>query len=261
MFMTSNDREIELLKSNPNALIVEYQDIITIIVNKFVSTGGIPLSDKNEFIQIVNERLLLSSEIISKQYKGISLLKTYFSTIIRNICLEEINKRKRHIFSELETSNHISLSEDNNAEKEFYLNDEFDRLSKILVMFNTKMFKLILCLKVIYRLPIVVDDLKNYCSKLKVNEINKLIEAVDPVKIIPEFELFQILAPYINRCDENINQADTLRRWTKRKIDEIIETINGNPPRANYDKETIQILFEKYFSKKKEVNVRFEIAN
>ena len=37
-----------------------------------------------------------------------------------------------------------------------------------------------------------------------------------------------------------------------RKIEEIIELMNGNPPRANYDKETLQILIEKYYIKKSE---------
>jgi len=247
--MTNNDNEIELLKSNPNALIVKYQDIIKIIVNKFISSGSINFSDKEEFFQIINERLLLSSKRIKKQYKGISLLKTYYSTIIRNICLEEINKRKRYNFSELETSNYIELSE-NAIYEDFYLNYEFDRLSKILDMYNSKTPKLVLCLKIIYRLPVEVNDFKKYCLKLKVDKINELIEVVNPVKIISEFELFQILTPYINKCDNQNNQPDALRRWTKRKIDEIIELMNGDPPRANYDKETLQILIEKFYSKK-----------
>ena len=249
--MTINDKEIELLKLDPSVLIVKYQDIIKIIVSKFISSGSINLSDKDEFIQIINERLLMSSERIKNQYKGISLLKTYFSTIIKNICIEELNKRKRYNFSELETLNYANLSE-NTINEDTYLNNEFDRLSKILDMYNIKISKLVLCLKIIYRLPLTVTDFTKYCIKLKADIINNLIDEVNPTKIIPEFELFQILTPYINKCDNQVNQPDALRRWVKRKIDEIIDLMNGNPPRANYDKETIQILIEKYYLKKVE---------
>lgn len=258
--MTTNQKEIELLKSNPYALIIKYQYIIKIIVNKFISSGSISFSDKEEFIQTINERLLLSSEKIKKQYKGISLLKTYVSTIIRNICLEEINKRKRYSFVELETSNCAELIE-NSLNEDSYLNDEFDRLSKILEMYYSKTFKLELCLKIIYRLPLKNTDFTKYCLKFNISEINNLIEAVNPVKIIPEFELFEIITPYINKCENQINQPDAIRRWTKRKIDEIIELMNGNPPRANYDKETLQILFEKFYSKNLVKNVQIGILN
>ena len=246
--MTINDKEIELLKSDPNLLIVSYQNLIEIIIKKFISSGSINPTDKDEFLQIINERLLSSSEKIKKQYKGISLLKTYLSTIIRNICLEEINKRKKYNYIELENSNITNLFEDH-MNDESYLEYEFDRLNKILDMYNTKTSKLVLCFKVMFRLPINVSDFKTYCQKFKIDKMNQLIDSVKPNKIIPEFELFKILTPYINRCDNQVNQADTLRRWTKRKLDEIIELMNGNPPRANYDKDTLQILIEKFYSK------------
>jgi len=249
--MTNNNLEITLLKSDPKALIVKYQCIIEIIISKFINSGSIILSDKEEFIQIINERLLLSSEKIKNQYKGISLLKTYFSTIIRNICLEEINKRNRYSFTDIESIQQVNTS--NNFEnEEFYINDEFDRFSKILNMYHTKVSKLELCIKVIYRLRIRITDFTKYCLKFKTIKIKSLIEAVNPVKNIPEYELYQILTPYINKCDSQINKPDALRRWLKRKMDEIVELMNGNPPRANYDKETLQILVEKYYTKKSE---------
>lgn len=247
--MINNQKEIELLKSDPNTLIIKYQEIISIIVQKFIKSGSINQYDREEFIQVINERLLTSLEKIKDQYKGISLLKTYFSTIIRNICLEEINKRKRYNFSELEEGNFSNLLDDT-LDESSYLNNEFGRLNKILIMYNKKAAKLSFCLKVIYRLKVRITDFTKYCLKFKVKDVKKLIESVDPVKIIPEFELYKILIPYINKCDNKINEPDTLRRWLKRKIDEIIELMNGNPKRANYDKETLQILAEKYFSEK-----------
>lgn len=249
--MTNNDQEITLLTSDPKALIVKYQCIIEIIVSKFIKSGSILLSDKDEFVQVINERLLLSSEKIKNQYKGASLLKTYFSTIIRNICLEEINKKNRYSFTDIESVNQVIVS-DSSSNEEFYLNDEFDRLSKIIKMYNTKAPKLILCSKLIYRIRITISDFKKYCIKFKDDKIKMLIGAIDQTKNIPEFELFQIITPYVNKCDNQINKPDALRKWLKRKMDEIIELMNGNPPRANYDKETLQILFEKYFSKKSE---------
>ena len=62
---------------------------------------------------------------------------------------------------------------------------------------------------------IKIADFTNYCLKLKVDIINKLIEAVNPPKVIPEFELYQILTPYINKCENQNNKPDALRRWVK----------------------------------------------
>ncbi len=253
--MTINDKEIKLLTSDPSALIVKYQYIIKIIINKFISTGSINPSDREEFIQIVNEKLLLSVEKIKKQYKGISLLKTYFSSIIRNICLEEINKRKRYNFVELEKSNDLKLSENTEYDD---LNNEFDRLSKILDMYHSKTSKLVLCLKLIYRLPVNMKDFTNYSMKFNTDEIKEFINMVNPPEIVPEFKLFQLLTPYINKCDNQNNQPDAIRKWVKRKIDEIIELMNGNPPRANYDKDSLQILIEKYYMKNIKRNVQIK---
>lgn len=244
--MLRNQKEIELLHSNPGELIVLYQDIVSIIVDKFVSSGSINISDRDEFIQIVNERLLLSAEKIKTQYKGISMLKTYFSSIIRNICLEELNKKRRQKFVDIEAEHKIP---DTPYNDESYLQNEYDRLDKIFLLYHKKAPKLIFCLKVIYRLKVRITDFTRYCLKFSNKSIKELIEKVHPVHMTPEFELFEILTPYINKCDNQINKPDALRRWVKRKIDEITELMNGNPKRANYDKEAIQILIEKYYSK------------
>lgn len=247
--MRENQKELELLNKDPKELIVKYQELITIIVNKFIGSGSINASNRDEFVQVVNERLLFSIDNIKKQYKGLSLVKTYFSTIIRNICLEEINKQKKHKHLDIETiyqyeTDNVKLMENT------YLNDEFDRLNKILIMYNKKAAKLEFCLKVLYRLKVRITDFTKYCLKFKPNKIKDLIEQVHPTKMIPEFELFEILTPYINKCDRQTNKPDALRRWIKRKIEEIIVLMNGNPPRANYDNETLQILFEKFYTSK-----------
>lgn len=45
-------------------------------------------------------------------------------------------------------------------------------------------------------------------------------------------------------------QGDSLRRWSDRKINDIIQVLNGNPPKKSYTKESLKILIEYYFSNK-----------
>ena len=63
-----------------------------------------------------------------------------------------------------------------------------------------------------------------------------------------EYEIYEAVTPIMNKYEGKSNSADALRKWTLSKIQEIIRILNGKPPRFNFDKETLQILIEDYFS-------------
>ena len=252
--MTENEKDIKLLQNNPNSLIIKYQNLIEIIVNKFVQTSYINYSDRDDFIQLINEKLLLKIQKIKEQYNGSTLVKTYMSVIIRNICLEEFRKISVTSFQEIENTP-IQYDETSNAVDKLIIDNEIDRFSMILKLYFKQQSKLEFILKLVFRIPIKVEDFENYCRKFKQPEIYKLIEKIKPENKISEGKLYEIIIPYINKCDEKNNSPDALRKWFKTKSSELIELMNGNPHRAFYEKETIQILAEKYFIKKSEQNV------
>jgi hypothetical protein len=53
-------------------------------------------------------------------------------------------------------------------------------------------------------------------------------------------------------CGKDVH-PDTMRKWVKAKMHELVEMLNGNPRRAYYNEETLQILVEKYYVEQAEL--------
>ena len=96
--MTENDKDIELLRSDPHAVILKYQETVKIIVKKYILSGVFGSSDFEDILQEINMALLAKIPAMQSHYNGLSLFKTYFSVIVRNICMKEhakINKEPK----------------------------------------------------------------------------------------------------------------------------------------------------------------------
>jgi hypothetical protein len=65
-----------------------------------------------------------------------------------------------------------------------------------------------------------------------------------------EKEVFVQLNRLFNHEDGKVTQADAFRKWFKARMRELVALLNGDPPRSNYNEETLQILLEKYFMEK-----------
>jgi len=244
-----NKKEIELLYKDPRSLIIAYQPVIKIIIQRYMQTGFIKVHDKDDYLQHVNEELLKRVEKIQKNFNGKAQLRTYISVIIRNICLELIKKNQM---------SHEDITESKNIEEGseetlsgIIIEQEFYRFQKILMLFSKQKARLELCLKILYRIPVSQKDLEAYYPGLKEKDYQKALKNIDPQKTYTDKEVYELITPFLNECEKKDNTADAVRKWTKLKIDELIELMNGNPKRANYNKETIQILLEKYYSQKK----------
>jgi len=249
MDKSRNNQEIELLRNDPKTLIVSYQPVIKIIIQRYIHTGFIKVHDKEDFIQHINEELLKRIEKIQKHYNGKAQVRTYISVIIRNICIELLNKKKKQddVFTEAE-----SVEEGTEETLSgIIIEQEFDRLQKILMLFSKQKARLELCLKVLYRIPVNKYDLEAYYPGLKDSEYTEVLYKINPEEKIRDKELYHILTPFLNKCENKNNSVDAVRKWTKIKIDELIFLMNGSPKRANYNEETLQILAEKYYLKKK----------
>lgn len=248
--MNLNEHEIELLYKNPDTLLVNYQSVIRIIVSKFIQRGFVNMSEKDDFIQIVNEKLLIKIPKIQDQYDGSTLLRTYLSVIIRNICLEEIRKQQSNNQTSEIDDYKDRIVADERSDYQLIISQELIRLNTILRLFYDKRWKFEFCLKVIYRISIVLDDFLKYCKICNSDKLKALIIKINPPKVIPEKDLYIEIKPFINKCDNKNNSSDAIRKWLKLQIDNVIDLMNGKTKRSNYNRESIQILFEKYFENK-----------
>ncbi len=247
--MNENQQDVLLLKDDPQGLILKYQPIIKIIVRRYVQSGFIHIQDSDDFIQFINEKLLNKIKRIQENYNGKALLKTYMSVIMRNLCREKINKEEQVSTEELAEDHDIGSSEDTISG--IVIEQELDRLTKILSFFYKQKTKLEFCLKLLYRIPVTKKDIEDFCPGKDEKEYHKLLDTINPNVKRKDKEIYAMVTPFLNKCEQKSNSPDAIRKWTKNKIEEMIKLMNGNPVRANYNNETLQILFEKYYFRKK----------
>ncbi|MFC2132780.1 hypothetical protein ACFLRG_03180 [Bacteroidota bacterium] len=243
--MDENEEDIKLLYEAPEKFIIKYQSLIGFIVNSYVINGFFNRSDADDHIQSINESLLKKINKIQDQYNYKTKIKTYFSVIVRNNCKEIIRKTTLK-FVDIEKVENLSyvVSEPINN---IVLKQEFDKLNKILMMFNRQRHKLELCLKLIYNIPVKFKDFKNYNSLFEKTSYLEIMKNINPGTELRKKMIYNILAPYFNRFENKNNSGDALRKWLGFKIKEVINILNGDPPVSSYNEESFQILLEKYY--------------
>jgi hypothetical protein len=240
----NNDYYIQLLKQDPNQLIVELQDLIDIIILQFVRSGSFNSSEKTEIKQNINFELLNKISKIQTQYQGKSLLTTYFSVIIKNLC-NEMLRNKKNVAST--TTESITIAEEPVNLYSMIFEEEIIRLNKIINLYPKQKFKMILCLKLKYKMKFEFQDFNNALKEFTLIEFENFEKSIDSYFECNDNIIFEKLISIFNLYENKDNSPDSLRKWITEKINELIDILNGNPPTSKYDKETLQILFEKSY--------------
>jgi hypothetical protein len=240
-----NQKDIELLKNNPHQLILELQGLLDIIINQFIRSGKFNFTEHDEIKQQINEELLNRISKIQNQFQGKSLLRTYISVVIRNICNEIIRKRGNTNFVSYEEI--IINKTSNETMNSLLFEEEMDRLKKALGFYYKQKSKLILCLKLKFKMPFEFIDFRNVIKDITQTEFEIFIHNINPYLNCPDIVIFAALTDIFNKYENKIIMPDTLRKWIKLKINELIDILNGSPPASKYDEETLQILFEKCY--------------
>jgi hypothetical protein len=245
MQVSQKPSDTELLFQNPSLLLIEIQGLIEIIVMKFIRTGGFSYHEKKDIIQTINEQLLLKIPKIKEQYKGISTLRSYLAVIIQNICNEILRKKKHFKNVELETA---IITDDRapNPQNALIIQQEIIRLRHALDLYHKQRNKLIICLKMKFRIPFSIDDFQQYVEKITYEEYLQFEHKVTPYIESTDLCIYDALIVICNKYENKNNTTDSLRKWVGLKIKELIEFLNGVPRASNYTEETLQILFEKF---------------
>ena len=247
MSRNGNQQDVKLLREQPRELIIEYQDIIQIIVKKYIISNMFHASDFEDIVQAVNEDLLSKAERIRDQYNGIALLKTYFSAIVRNSCLKIYDKKKREIrVSPLSDEDPII---EETATMNLAIEYDLERLKRIFKYYHKKRDKVILCVKLYFRLRMNKEDVMACfpaCSEE--DALAFLGHFGTHYEKIDSKDVYQIVTPLLNKYEGKNNTVDAVRNWSEVRIREIIQILNGNKSESSYDKESLKILAEKYFS-------------
>jgi RNA polymerase sigma factor (sigma-70 family) len=245
--MTENDKDIGLLRSDPHTLILKYQETVKIIVKKYILAGVFRTSDFEDIVQEVNMALLAKIPAMQLQYNGTSLFKTYFSVIVRNICMKEHAKTNREV--KIEQKDITGFIDRAHVEEKIVLEKEIQRFRAILSLYYRQRPKLLLCLKLHYRIPLTPEDINLWNPKCSFSDREMLLENFGSnFDGKDDVEIYKIITPVMNKNEKKSNSIDAVRKWTDSKISEIIQLLNGNPKKLNYNEDTLKTLVDDFFS-------------
>jgi DNA-directed RNA polymerase specialized sigma24 family protein len=244
-----NQKDIELLQHDPQGLLLRYQATLQIIVRLYVRSGMFRARDTDDIIQTLNEQLLLRLPAIRAQYNGSSLLKTYLSAIVRNLCIDLYHEGSRQL-EEVPLEEHTGAQ---NPQVTIRYDIEHTRtvFRAVLKQFDYKLElpRLLFLLKLRYRLPIEKEDLLKCFPNSSETDLNSLLKILGrDFEAMPDKEIFELITPVLNKADGRANTPEAIRKWTKGRVNSIIELLNGSPPTGSFDEETLKILVEDFFS-------------
>jgi len=242
--MEQNDREIWLLNNDPAELLGIYQDLIKIIVRKYHRMGYVAGRYTEDLIQEVNRKLFERIQKIQKQYNGKSKLRTYFSVIIRNICLEEMRKQSK--IEEPQSPDYHILDQVELPIDNFLIRQEYERYQKVLKFLFKDRARFIIMFRFIMELKISSDLILSLFPSTTSEDIEKLVQSLNPTTEMTHKAKFKQLSFDLNILEKHMTSPDSLRKWFASRSIECLELMNGDPPRSAYNIESLQLLCEKY---------------
>jgi RNA polymerase sigma factor (sigma-70 family) len=243
-----NSLDIALLESDPHELILRYQETVGIIVRSYIRSGMFHSGEFNDIVQQINKELLEKLPKIRQQYNGTSLFRTYLSNIIRHSCLDLHKKRQSEpVFLDIELS-HIPVESDS-IDTKLLIEHDILAFRAIIEQFYSERFKLLLCLKLMYGIPIHRQDVIQWWPACPEKDLMALVAATaGGVKKRTYGQAFELLRPISNKAEKNSSPADSLRRWTDERVLKILDLLNGSPPTSAHNRETLGILLEDFFA-------------
>jgi DNA-directed RNA polymerase specialized sigma24 family protein len=248
----ANQEDMYLLYNAPARLLGKYQYFIEFIVESYVKSGSIPKEEKEDVIQNINAKLW--EEGISKmqqKYDRRALVKTYLGVILKGYCNNEyrrLNTQKAQTLAQKSEPLRSWHKTSENMNFSLHIEQEKKRLEKLLFLFGKSASKLRLCLKLYYYIPISSEDILAYHPEAPAALLDGALSELRQNFVQKELkELFEVIIAIVNDKEKKDIAPDSLRRWTKDKITELIELINGDPPLRFYDEEALGALLHYYF--------------
>jgi hypothetical protein len=126
-------------------------------------------------------------------------------------------------------------------------------LRKALRLYDEHEAKLILCLKLKFKVPFDIKDFQFMFEGFSHSDFIAFTQEIAPYKDASDLTVLTALTRIFNKYQNKNNTPDALRKWITVKTTEVIELLNGNPPTYFYTMETLQLLFEKCFCSEKDV--------
>ncbi|MBP6672052.1 MAG: sigma-70 family RNA polymerase sigma factor, partial [Bacteroidetes bacterium] len=209
-------------------------------------TGLFGPEQLRDVMQSINENLITRLPGIEQNYNGSVQMVTYMNAVIRNICLD-IHRKEQQPVQIVSFSDTEHEFEEDVPFRSLLVQEELQRFMMILTLFHHQRSKLLLCLKLFHRMPLTVHDITDCFEQLPERDLTTLMSLFGkPFEETLESDIFNTIAPFMNRKENNQTSGASLRRWTQEQISRIISLLNRGKEHRTHTKETIRILLEHF---------------
>jgi hypothetical protein len=218
--MTDNEHDIHLLNTDHHAFLMKYQKVIRINVARFVQSKYFVQSEFEDGVQSVNEQLLKRLPSIQKNYDSRSLVVTYVSVVIRNICLQVKsadrpgNVARGHV-------EQVEMPEDTILGS-IDIALAVQKLQRVLLLFHTDRPRILLLLPLKFGLPLTSATILSAYPGCPKPMLSMLLEAVENIRDArTSAQIFELVVPFLNHMEHTTTGADAYRHWLDERIREI----------------------------------------
>ncbi len=218
--------------------------ITSILVKRFISSGSIPPDDYDDVTQNLRARYLAKKSHIESLYKGDAQPQTYMTSVLRMMLLEELRQMQRNrIVTEDIDAEGYHLEKPDRAlspEQKAIIENEKNHLSRVMLTMGKDRAKILMGLKMQYRIRITGQDFADYLAGRPSNGAEQYLEFSE---MEHNKDINQRLCNITNLVEGAQNKPDAIRIWLSTKLDQIIKRMNATG-KSKYDPESIGILME-----------------
>ncbi len=215
--------------------------ITSIIVKKFIRSGGIAPEDYDDMTQTLRAKYLAKKEHIESLYKGEAQPQTYMSSVLRMMMLEVLRQNQKTVDTvDIEKATITEADRSLSPEQKAIIENEKVHFHRVMATMGKDRAKIMMCLKKINRLKVTDQDFDEYLDGRPDNGARQYI--VDDSDLHNK-DIYANLCAITNLVEGSQNKPDAIRIWLGNKTDQIIRRMNtGN--HSKYDNESIAILME-----------------
>jgi DNA-directed RNA polymerase specialized sigma24 family protein len=238
-----------LLAKHPRALLLIYRQMISGFVRRLHRC-------QDEWPDIVQEiyTRLLSGKLaqIQKKYDSSFGLTpsftSYFMVCVRNMYIDVVREGRNLRMKGSEVPFPVVGSDAPSTAQSVqtaFLDEEFAKLRVILQLHPASRGKIMLCLKLKCRLPVIAADVRRCFPGCSAQDILQLSADFRSSK---DRDMYRAIVSVFNRHEARPVQADTLRKWVETKIHLLISHLNRLHRQDVYDDENISDLIALFFT-------------
>jgi hypothetical protein len=244
-----NEEDFALFLRDPHGFLLSYQETLRIVVKIYVQSGMFRAQDTEDILQALNEELLLRFPTIRAKFNGSTILRTYLSAVVRNLCIDLYRADKSNPkVVPLDGTLHLPHVD---VTGRYDIEHTRRVFRAILKQFDYKLElpRLLFCLKLRYRFPIEREDVLKFYPGCGRNDLERLLKTLSGnYETLTEWEISELITPVLNKADGRDNTPEAILRWVRVRIGNILTLLNGSPPTGAFDQETLKILVEDFFS-------------